>query len=81
VNFITRSDFSGLDASVSNQITERGDGSYFRGDITIGANFDDGRGNAVFSVGYQQSDPVYQGDRDYSINNVNSFSGALGGSG
>ncbi len=81
VNFITRSDFSGIDASVSNQITERGDGAYFRGDITIGANFDDGRGNAVFSVGYQQSDPVYQGDRDYSINNVDSFSGALSGSG
>ncbi|MEG8049673.1 TonB-dependent receptor [Sphingomonas aurantiaca] len=81
VNFITRSDFSGLDASVSNQITERGDGSYFRGDITIGANFDDGRGNAVFSVGYQQSDAVYQGERDYSIQNYDSFSGATSGSG
>ena len=81
VNFITRSDFSGLDASVSNQITERGDGAYFRGDITIGANFDDGRGNAVFSVGYQQSDPVYQGERDYSVQNYDSFSGASSGSG
>ena len=81
VNFITRSDFSGIDASVSNQITERGDGAYFRGDITIGANFDDGRGNAVFSVGYQQSDPVYQGDRPYSIQNYDSFSGASSGSG
>ncbi len=81
VNFITRSDFSGIDASVSNQITERGDGAYFRGDITIGANFDDGRGNAVFSVGYQQSDPVYQGERDYSVQNYDSFSGASSGSG
>ncbi len=81
VNFITRSDFSGIDASVSNQITERGDGAYFRGDITIGANFDDGRGNAVFSMGYQQSDPVYQGGRDYSLSNVDSFGGTLSGSG
>jgi len=81
VNFITRSDFSGIDASVSNQITERGDGAYTRADITIGSNFDDGRGNVVFSVGYQKADPVYQGDRDYSINNVDSFSGALSGSG
>src|SRR5687768_18113867 len=30
---------------------------------TVGANFDDGRGNAVLSLGYQQSDPVYQGAR------------------
>jgi outer membrane receptor protein involved in Fe transport len=81
LNFITRSDFSGIDASVSNQITERGDGHYFRGDLTIGANFDDGRGNAVFSIGYQQSDPVYQGDRDFSVNNVDSFSGTTSGSG
>ncbi len=81
VNFVTRSDFSGLDASVSNQITGRGDGAYFRGDITIGANFDDGRGNAVFSVGYQQSDPVYQGERPYSIQNYDSFSGGTSGSG
>ena len=34
---------------------------YFRGDLTIGANFDDGRGNAVFSVGYQQADPGLSG--------------------
>jgi outer membrane receptor protein involved in Fe transport len=81
VNFITRSDFSGVDASVSNQITERGDGNYVRADVTIGANFDDGRGNAVFSIGYQQSDPVYQGERDYSVQNVDSFSGLTSGSG
>ena len=84
VNFITRSDFSGIEASVSNQITERGDGAYFRGDLTIGANLDDGRGNVVFSVGYQQSDPVYQGARDFSILGLNSYDPnnlALAGSG
>lgn len=61
VNFITRSDFSGMELSVSDQITRRGDGNTIRGDLTVGANFDDGRGNAVVSVGYQESDPVYQG--------------------
>jgi outer membrane receptor protein involved in Fe transport len=81
INFITRSDFSGIEASVSNQITERGDGNYLRADLTIGANFDDGRGNAVFSIGYQQADPVYQGARDFSRNNYTSTSGGLGGSG
>jgi iron complex outermembrane receptor protein len=81
INFITRSDFAGVDAQVSNQITGRGDGHYFRGDLTIGANFDDGRGNAVFSVGYQQADPVYQGSRDYSSFSIDSITGAAGGSG
>ncbi len=81
INFITRTDFSGIEAAASHQITERGDGAYFRADLTIGANFDDGRGNAVLSVGYQQSDPVYQGARKISQNNYTSTSGARGGSG
>ncbi|WP_416222336.1 TonB-dependent receptor domain-containing protein [Sphingosinicella sp. LY1275] len=81
VNFITRSDFAGAELSLSEQITQQGDGNVFRADLTLGANFDDGRGNAVFSVGYQQSDPVYQGDRDFSISQVDSYSGGIGGSG
>ncbi|MDO9488011.1 MAG: TonB-dependent receptor, partial [Sphingomonadaceae bacterium] len=48
-------------------------------DLTLGANFDDGRGNAVFSIGYQETDPVYQGARDISFLNVDSFTGAIGG--
>jgi outer membrane receptor protein involved in Fe transport len=81
VNFITKSDFAGLEANVANQITEEGDGNYFRADLTLGANFDDGRGNVVFAVGYQQSDPVYQGQRSFSNFSIDSFSGANGGSG
>ena len=61
INFITRNDFSGMELQLSDRVTERGDGNYLRGDLTIGANFDDGRGNAVISVGYQESDPVFQG--------------------
>ncbi|WP_375402710.1 TonB-dependent receptor domain-containing protein [uncultured Sphingomonas sp.] len=81
INFITRSDFSGIDLNVSNQITERGDGNIFRVDATIGANLEDGRGNVVFSIGYQEVDEVFQGDRDVSRFQVDSFSGAVGGSG
>ena len=81
VNFITKSDFAGLEGNVSNQITEQGDGNYFRADLTLGANFDDGRGNVVFSVGYQQADPVYQGARSFSNVAIDSFTGAGGGSG
>lgn len=81
VNFITKSDFSGLEATISNQITEEGDGNVFRADVTLGANFDDGRGNAVFSVGYQQADPVYQGNRSFSRFQIDSYSGSPSGSG
>ncbi|MBX7535566.1 TonB-dependent receptor [Qipengyuania sp. GH1] len=80
VNFITKRDFEGVEATVSEQLTEEGDGAVFRADVTIGANFDDGRGNAVLSIGYQNQDAVYQGDRDFSIFNVGSFTGRGGGS-
>ena len=80
INFITKRDFAGVEANFSEQITEEGDGNIFRADVTIGANFDDGRGNAVFSVGYQQADPVFQGDRDFSVFNISSVTGQPGGS-
>lgn len=81
VNFITRKDFSGVEVSVGEQITQLGDGNYLRADVTLGANFDDGRGNAVFSIGYQESDPVYQGDRDVALDAINSQLGIYSGSG
>ncbi|MDG5749073.1 TonB-dependent receptor [Qipengyuania sp. XHP0207] len=80
VNFITKRDFEGVEATFSEQITEEGDGNVFRADVTIGANFDDGRGNAVLSLGYQNQDPVFQGDRDFSVFNIGSFTGAGSGS-
>jgi len=81
VNFITKKNFSGLEVSAGTSMTEKSDGNTFRVDTTIGANFDDGRGNAVFSIGYQEADPVYQGDRDFSVDNIDSYTGAAGGSG
>lgn len=74
VNFITKQDFAGMEATVSEQITERGDGNVFRADLTLGANFDDGRGNAVLSLGYQKQDPVYfGGDRPFSTLTLESY--------
>src|SRR5688572_16893931 len=81
VNFITRKDFAGVELAASEQITELGDGNFLRADLTMGANFDDGRGNAVLSVGYQESDPVYQGDRDFSRFQLDSYTGQQAGSG
>ncbi len=80
VNFITKKDFEGVQLDASSQITERGDGLTHRVDVTMGANFADSRGNAVLSLGYQNVDEVLQGDRSFSEFNVDSFSGAAGGS-
>ena len=81
VNFVTKKNFTGVDLSLGERITEKGDGNYFRGDLTVGANFADDRGNAVLSVGYQKSNAVYQGDRDYAYTAIDSFSGTPSGSG
>lgn len=81
VNFITRQDFAGLEVNAATQITEQGDGHTVRLDVTTGANFDDGRGNVVLSVGYQTADPVYQGDRQIGQNVIGSFTGQGAGSG
>ena len=81
VNFVTKKDFSGVDLSVSQQMTGKGDGKFFRADLTVGSNFADDRGNAVLAIGYQKSDPVYQGDRDFSFNQLSSFTGGASGSG
>ena len=80
VNFITRSDFSGIDVNASEQITAQGDGNRFRADLTIGSNFADDKGNIVLSLGYQNTQPIYQGDRSYAITALDSFSGAPAGS-
>lgn len=81
VNFITKRDFAGLEVTASQQLTEQGDGAVFRVDATIGANFDDGRGNAVLSIGYQSADAVYQGARPFSENTLDSYSDTFLGSG
>ncbi|WP_295326990.1 TonB-dependent receptor [uncultured Sphingopyxis sp.] len=81
VNFVTKRDFAGLEVTASEQLTEQGDGNIFRIDATIGANFDDGRGNAVLSVGYQQADAVYQGARPFSNDTLDSYSNTYLGSG
>src|SRR5690349_14860849 len=79
VNFITKKNFAGVDLKLGEGITERGDANTFRADLTLGANFDDGHGNAVLSVSYIESDPVYFGDRLIGQCVVNSISGICGG--
>ncbi|QLC24755.1 TonB-dependent receptor [Parasphingopyxis algicola] len=80
-NFVTRRDFEGLEAAATFGITERGDGERIRGDLTLGANFDDGRGNAVLSIGYQEVDSILQANRLISQGALGATTGLIGGSG
>ncbi len=80
VNFVTRSRFTGLEATLSEQITEQGDGNVFRGDIIAGKRFGGGRGNIVLAAGYQKADPVYQGSRSFGVRQFDSITGLPSGS-
>ena len=60
VNFILNDDFQGAQLDTSYSITDHGDGEIVNVQGTIGAGFDDGRGNVVLSVGYADKEAVYQ---------------------
>lgn len=80
VNFITKRDFAGVELNANYGITDRGDGALYRVDFTAGANFDDGRGNAVFSISRTKTDPVLQGERDIGLESRSSNTGLPQGS-
>ncbi len=60
VNFILNDDFQGAQLDTNYSITDHGDGETVNVQGTIGAGFDDGRGNVVLSVGYAEKEAVYQ---------------------
>jgi iron complex outermembrane recepter protein len=64
INVITRKNFDGAEAKAYIGAYTKGDGLQQSYDFTVGANSD--RWNAVVSVGYQDQEPVYAGDREIS---------------
>lgn len=81
VNFVLKKNFSGVEASVSYGLSENNDAKRYRADLTMGANFGDGRGNAAVSIGTTRTDPLRQGDRDIGKVSLASTTGAAQGSG
>jgi outer membrane receptor protein involved in Fe transport len=67
VNFITKRNFAGVELNANYGISERGDGANYRIDLTTGANFADGRGNAVVNLSYTKARPVYAGEREFGL--------------
>lgn len=66
VNFVLEDEFEGVEVEGSYQSSEKGDAGVKNMAITMGGNFDNGRGNATVHLGYSQRDAVFQGDRDFS---------------
>lgn len=80
VNFVMKPRMDGIEVSVTEQITDSGDGEVVRADLSGGADFAGGRGNVVLAGGYQSADAVYQGDRPYGATLYDSVTGQPSGS-
>ncbi|WP_417483561.1 TonB-dependent receptor plug domain-containing protein [Maricaulis sp.] len=67
VNFIMKDDFEGVEINASTE-TSLGDldGTITNVSVTMGGNFDNGRGNAVISLGYTNREALFSADRDFS---------------
>lgn len=76
VNVILKNDFQGVALDMNHSESSEGDGDQDNLSITIGANFDDGRGNAVLSIGWMERAPVLLGDRALGLFGINSNSGS-----
>jgi len=66
VNFILKDDFEGVETNIGYSMTDQGDAGLLNIDATIGANTDNGRGNAVLNVSYADRAALFQGDRSFS---------------
>ncbi|MDN3918885.1 TonB-dependent receptor plug domain-containing protein [Roseateles violae] len=79
VNFVTKKNFSGIEASTLYSISEQGDAARYNANVTMGANLADGRGNVALNVGSTRTDPLKVGQRDYAATIISSSTGAPGG--
>lgn len=66
VNFITKTNFEGVEADAQYGISEQGDAGEYAASLTIGGNFADDRGNAVLSIGWAQREEMGKGEREFT---------------
>ena len=66
INFVMKKDFSGAEINANYRINEAGDGGTFNGNLLLGGNFEDGRGNATVYFDYTKRNGILQSARDYS---------------
>jgi len=73
VNFIYKKNYSGIQANAQYGISQRGDDGEKQADITIGHNFADGKGNAMFYFGWSKQDVVFNSARWFSASGLSSL--------
>ncbi len=79
VNFVTRRNFSGIEARTMYSISGEGDAARRNNDLTLGANLADGRGNVAVHVGTTRTDALRLAERGYANTVISSTSGRPGG--
>ena len=79
VNFVTKRNFTGIEASTLYSVSGEGDAKRRKSDLTMGANLADGRGNVALHVGTTRTDPIRLGDREYANTVISSTTGNPGG--
>ncbi|MBB38453.1 MULTISPECIES: TonB-dependent receptor domain-containing protein [Hyphomonas] len=82
VNIILKDDFEGAAFTVRSGTTSENDGEELQIAGTIGGGFDDGRGSALLSVEYTQSESIFHRDRSFGQFDGNNYQadGAQGSS-
>lgn len=71
VNFVYKKDFQGLEGDAQYGITEHGDSPRYQANMTMGSNFDDGRGNIMVYLGYSNEKGLLSRQRkNTQIDNV-----------
>lgn len=76
VNFILKKDFEGVAIDVNHSELGENDGDTNSLSFTVGANLDEGRGNAVLSMSWLERDFVLLGDRPYGEFGISTRTGA-----
>ncbi len=66
VNIVTRRDFEGVTIGTAGGLTAEDDGRTLSASLTLGGNVADGRGNVVVSLGWDEREAVFAGDREFS---------------
>lgn len=66
VNFILKDDFEGVQFDGQFAQADEGDGDTLDMTVTFGGNFADDRGNITAYLGYTKRDPIFNGDRRWS---------------
>jgi iron complex outermembrane recepter protein len=79
VNFVTRRNFTGIEARTMYSVSGEGDAKRRNNDLTLGANLADGRGNVAVHVGTTRTEALRLGERDYANTVISSTNGRPGG--